>query len=132
MKKLLQQLASLGFKAIQVTLQNIEHKNGSNWAYSNRQSGTKGTIFGVKDDTVTFSIVDPNKQQQSERELWVTIWLNSCDAEEAKIYASDFGKDAVCIIHADGSPELMSVEQCKTSLLPTDVSTSPDAPSQQA
>ena len=59
------------------------------------------------------------------------MWLNSCDDVEAKMYADDFGKDAVIILNEEGG-ELVSFTQAQELLIPKDVPASTDAPSTPA
>ena len=129
-KKILAQLSSLGFNAVGVTLQNIEHKNGSTWAYSNRKPSLKATVFG--DDTVdaSLSILRKGETVQASGDIY-TMWLNSADDVEAKMYADDFGTDAVIILSDDGG-ELVSLQQAQELLIPKDVPASTDASSKSA
>tara|TARA_R110002051_G_scaffold212231_1_gene277428 strand:- start:87 stop:521 length:435 start_codon:yes stop_codon:yes gene_type:complete len=111
-----QKLLSMSFNAVQVTLQNIEHKNGSTWAYSNRKPSKKATIFGNSTVNATLSILDLSKERTTSTTsikdgLLVTIWLNDCDQVEADMYADKFGTDAIVLVDDSGNGELVSYSQ---------------------
>ena len=130
-KKILAQLISLHFNAVLVVLQNIEHKNGSTWAYTNKKPSLKATVFGDSSVNASLSIFRKDDTATTTSSDIYTIWLNDCDDVEAKMYAADFGKDAVIILNEDGA-ELVSFTQAQELLIPKDVPASTDAPSTSA
>lgn len=120
MNEVFKTLISMGFNAIEASLQNIEHKNGSTWAYSNRKPSKKATVFGNSDVNATLSILDLNAEKKPSTSikdgLLVTLWLNDCDDVEAEMYATDFGKEAIILINEDGNGELISYQQAESMI----------------
>ena len=130
------QLVSLGFNVVKVTLQKISHKNGETWAFTNRAPAQTISVFGNSDVNCTLSILDLNNQEKSQSNIkdgkLVYAWLNDCDDVEVKMYADDFGKDALIIINDEGTGELVSYTQANELLIPKDVPTSSDSQTQHA
>ena len=126
----LQQLHSVGMNAIAVSLQLVPHKSGSDYAYTNRTPQKTATVFGNSDVNCTFSIARKGESFSSPSEVSCYIWLWDIDEVEAKMYADDFGTDAIVIVDADGNGELITYKQAKELLVPQDVSD--DSPSKQA
>ena len=124
------ELQSLGFNVVNVTLQNISHKNGTTWAYTNRAPAET-----ISDVNCTLSVLDLNNQERTKSNVTdgklYYAWLNDCDDVEAKMYADDFGTDAIIVL-SDGSGELVSYQQAKELLIPKDADTSSTSQSQQA
>ena len=131
-EKILAQLESLGFNAVEVSLQNIEHKNGSTWAYTNRKPSMKATVFGDSTIDASFSVLrkGDNNVAQTNGDIY-TIWLNKADDEEARMYTEDFGAKAVILLNDDNA-ELVSFKQAEELLIPQDVPSPSDSASQTA
>ena len=132
MKETLQKLTSLGFNAIAVHIELIQHKNGETWAYTNRRASNKATVFGDSSVNASLSILKVGEPKVQANGNLVTLWLNDCDNEMAQMYMDDFGKDAIIILDKDENGELITYKQANELLIPQDVPASTDAPSQQA
>tara|TARA_Y100001963_G_C6435581_1_gene288999 strand:+ start:96 stop:500 length:405 start_codon:yes stop_codon:yes gene_type:complete len=128
----IQQLHSLEFNAIPVSLQLVPHKSGKNWAYTNRPPQVAATVFGQDDVNCTFSIAKKGEKFSDSNAPACYLWLWDVDDTEAKMYAedTDFGSDAIILIDPDGKPELISYKKANKLLIPQDVSD--DSPSKQA
>ena len=121
MKDVFNQLLSMGFNAIEVSLQLISHKNGENYAYTNRQPNKTATVFGKSDVNVTLSIAKKGERFSDSSADTCYLWLWDCDAQEAQMYEEEFGKDAFIIVNEDGNGELVSMKMAQELLIPQDV-----------
>lgn len=126
------QLKQLGFNVVPVHLENITHKNGNTWAYTNRRASKTASVFGSTDVNCSLSIIKKGETIQASSDHIVTLWLNDCNDEMAQMYKEDFGVDALILLDADENGELITYKQANELLIPKDVPTSSDATSQQA
>jgi len=126
MKQLLARLANAGFNSVLLTLQKIQHANGTTWAYSTMTPRVNATLFGRTDINATISIIDPSKPRSatSGSSLWVTSWLNDCDDDMASEYRKAYGDQCIAIVatDADGtySATLHTADEIETLLASED------------
>ena len=134
MKQLLKDLVANGFDAFQVTLQQIQCKDGSAvWAYSTYTQQVRANFFGNNAVNATCSVIDTSQPRVASvySTKLVTVWLN-CSDDTASVYRDECGSQAIAIVNPtdDGSFSVdLLTQDMASELLTKGVDTSPQ-PSQ--
>ena len=129
MKKIIDQLLSLGHNALELKLQPIHwvDKEGGNqptFAFSNRKASGKAIVNGKAEDSYSVSVFIPGQEQTAKAKAIVTVWCNDMDADEYQMYLDEYGskwtgildEDNNCVVMSqDEASKFLSSEQAKSS-----------------
>ena len=121
MKKIIDQLLSLGHNALELKLQPIhwvdkEGGNQTTFAFSNRKASGKAIVNGKAEDSYSVSVFIPGQEQTAKAKAIVTVRCNDMDADEYQMYLEEYGSKWCGILDADNNCVVMSQDEASKFL----------------
>ena len=118
MKKIIDQLLSLGHNALELKLQPIhwQDKEGgkqTTFAFSNRKSSGKAIVNGKTEDAYSVSVFIPGQDQTTKAKAIVTVWCNKMEADEYQMYLEEYGALWVGILDEDNNCNIFSKDEAQ-------------------
>tara|TARA_R100000781_G_scaffold774_2_gene1340 strand:+ start:476 stop:889 length:414 start_codon:yes stop_codon:yes gene_type:complete len=121
MKKIIDQLLSLGHNALELKLQPIhwQDKEGgkqTTFAFSNRKASGKAIVNGKTEDAYSVSVFIPGQDQTTKAKAIVTVWCNDMKADEYEMYLAEYGAKWCGILDEENNCVVMSQDQAQEFL----------------